>query len=68
MRRILLCGFTVLSLAGCFTPAYTEYRDPYGRPYRHEYYRNEDVYRLDDGRWYVRRHNDWVLRGDIVIR
>jgi hypothetical protein len=65
MRRILFSALAALSLAGCF--GHEEYRDHDGHPYRHERWHNEDVYRHEDGRWYSRRGNDWVVRADVDI-
>jgi uncharacterized protein YceK len=64
MRRFLLSIMTVLSLSGCFVH---EYRDDAGHPYRHSRWQGEDVYRREDGHWYARHDNQWVLRGDVHI-
>ena len=66
MRRILFSALAALSLAGCFAHE-EEYRGRDGRAYRHERWHNEDVYRHEDGRWYSRRNNDWVIRADVDL-
>jgi hypothetical protein len=72
MRRILFSALAALTLAGCF--AHDEYRDREyrgadGRVYRHERWHGDDVYyRHEDGRWYSRRGNDWVIRADVDLR
>lgn len=58
MRRLVLTMFTALSLGGCYVH---EYAGPDHRPYRHERRHGEDVFRREDGRWYVRRNNEWVV-------
>ena len=45
-----------------------DYRDNQGNPYRHERWQNEDVYRREDGHWYSRRNNDWIMRAEINIQ
>jgi hypothetical protein len=65
MRRMLLAALTVLSLSSCYV---REYRDENQRAYRHERWHGEDVYRREDGRWYARHNNEWVLRGEVDIR
>jgi hypothetical protein len=69
MRRILLSTLAALtlggSMVGCF--GHEEYRDRGGHAYRHERWHNEDVYRHEDGRWYSRRGNDWVVRADVDL-
>lgn len=45
-----------------------EYLGSNHRPYRHERWHGEDVYRREDGRWYARHNNEWVLRTEIVIQ
>ena len=52
-------------MVGCF--GHEEYRDRGGHAYRHERWHNEDVYRHEDGRWYSRRGNDWVIRADVDL-
>jgi len=64
MRRFLLAMFTALSLGGCYVH---EYAGHDGHPYRHERWHGEDVYRREDGRWYARHNNEWVLRSEVVI-
>lgn len=44
------------------------YIDRSGREYRHARWRDEDVYQREDGRWYARRNDDWILRADVDIR
>jgi hypothetical protein len=65
MRRLLLAALAALSLGGCYVH---EYHGESGRPYRHERWHGEDVYRREDGRWYARRNNDWELRGEVDIK
>ena len=80
MRRVLLSVLTALTLSGCFThegdhrdrgavesQQRAEYRDSRGQPYRHARWHDEDVYRREDGHWYSRRNNDWVMRAEINI-
>jgi len=64
MRRILLVVVTMLSLAGCLAH---EYRDREGHPYRHGRWNGEDVYRREDGHWYARHNDEWVLRPEVRI-
>ena len=64
LRRILFSTLTMLSLSGCLVH---EYRDTEGHPYRHERWHGEDVYRREDGHWYSRRGNEWVVRPEIEI-
>jgi hypothetical protein len=71
MRRILLSALAALSLGGTLGGCYAhevEYTDVYGHPYRHERWHEEDVWLREDGRWYTRRGDQWVIRGDVVIR
>jgi hypothetical protein len=65
MRRLMLAMLAALSLGGCYVH---EYVGPDRRPYRHERWHGEDVYRREDGRWYVRRGNGWVVRPDVEKR
>ena len=65
MRRLVLAMLTALSLGGCYVH---EYAGPDHRPYRHQRWHDEDVYRREDGRWYVHRNNQWVLRPDVEER
>jgi hypothetical protein len=44
-----------------------EYRDREGRAYRHERWHDQDVYQREDGRWYSRRGDDWVIRADVDL-
>jgi hypothetical protein len=44
-----------------------EYRDREGRVYRHERWHDQDVYQREDGRWYSRRGDDWVIRADVDL-
>jgi len=44
------------------------YIDRSGREYRHARWHDEDVWQREDGRWYSRRDNDWILRADVDIR
>ena len=80
MRRILLSVLTALTLSGCFVhdsdhregrrqaqSRHHEYRDGRGQPYRHARWHDEDVYRHEDGHWYSRRNNDWVMRAEINL-
>jgi hypothetical protein len=70
MKRVLLSLFAALTLGGSIGGCYAshpEYTDVYGRPYRHEHYKDQDVWQREDGRWYARHNNDWVVRGDVVI-
>jgi len=83
MRRILLSVLTALALVSCYAHEpdrrderraaehehhrEAEYRDREGRPYRHEHWQGEDVYRLEDGRWYSRRGDEWVIRPEVDI-
>lgn len=79
MRRILLSTLGALILSGCFAhePGYRdgrreeqareEYRDSHGQQYRHARWHDEDVYRREDGHWYSRRNNDWVMRAEVNI-
>ena len=64
MRRILLTLLTMLSLSGCLVH---EYHDNQGHVYRHARWHGEDVYRHEDGRWYARRNNEWVVRPEVTI-
>lgn len=81
MRRLLLgfCALASLAASGCFYRErvpydreddgyYVRYRDPYGRYYRHARWRDEDVWRREDGHWYARRGPEWILRADVDIR
>ena len=65
MRRTLLAALAVLSLSSCYVH---EYSEESGRPYRHERWHGEDVYQREDGRWYARHHDDWVLRAEVNIK
>jgi hypothetical protein len=47
-----------VSVAGCYAE---EYRDGNGRAYRHARWHDEHVYQHEDGRWYARRNNGWVV-------
>ena len=51
-----LAGMTMLGV-GC---AVHEYRDDRGRAYHHRRWHNEELYQHEDGRWYARRHDNWV--------
>jgi len=42
-------------------------RDHEGHAYRRERWKDEDVYRREDGRWYARRADAWVVVGDVRI-
>jgi len=64
MQRFALTLFTVLTLS-CYAH---EYVGPDHRPYRHERWHGEDVYQHEDGRWYVRREHEWVVRPEVVIK
>ncbi len=81
-RSVLAMVVTALSLGGCYVRGH-EYREHESREhesreheylgsdhhrYRHEHWHGEDVYRREDGRWYVRRNNVWVVRPEIVIQ
>jgi hypothetical protein len=80
MKKIIYSVLTALLLSGCLAPGYgerrgesreqqrEEYRDRYGNQYRHERWHDEDVYRHEDGRWYSRRNNDWILRAEINLQ
>ncbi len=65
MRRVLLAMFAVLSLSSCYAH---EYAGPDRQAYRHERWHGEDVYRREDGRWYARRNNEWVLEPGVEDR
>ncbi len=65
MRRVLLAMFAALSLSSCYAH---EYAGPERRPYRHERWHGEDVYQREDGRWYARRNNEWVLEPGVEER
>jgi hypothetical protein len=81
MRRILLSVLTIVTLSSCVAHEpdrrdsrhgaeygeRAEYRDRDGHPYRHTRWHDEDVYRREDGHWYSRRNNDWVMRPEINI-
>lgn len=75
MRRILLSVFTALTLSACFAHERdqrdarreAEYRDSRGQQYRHARWHDEDVYRHEDGHWYSRRNNEWVMRAEVNI-
>ncbi|HEY2030969.1 MAG TPA: hypothetical protein VGH20_17350 [Myxococcales bacterium] len=43
------------------------YIDRSGREYRHARWHDEDVWQREDGRWYTRNNNDWILRADVDI-
>jgi hypothetical protein len=84
MRRILLSVLMALTLSGCVAHDHeydhrdsrreaesrqqAEYRDDHGQSYRHARWHDEDVYRREDGHWYSRRNNDWVLRAEIDLQ
>jgi len=71
LSRIVLSMVTVLTLAASFTQAacFEEvYRDPQGRPYRHERWRDEHVWQHEDGRWYANRNGQWVVVEGVEIR
>jgi hypothetical protein len=62
---IAVCSAMPLIGAGCAAEV-VAYRDPYGHPYAHRNWRGEEVYQREDGRWYARRSNNWiVVEGDI---
>jgi hypothetical protein len=76
-RSVLAMVITAVSLSGCYVRGHEyreheyrehEYLGADHRPYRHERWHGEDVYRREDGRWYVRRNNEWVVRTEIVIQ
>jgi hypothetical protein len=73
MKRFLLSALAAMTLGGslmmdgCYAHE-GYYTDVYGRPYRHERWHDEDVWQREDGRWYGRRGEAWVVRGDVVIR
>ena len=76
MKRILFSVLMALTLSGCYLHEpdrreerrEADYRDREGRPYRHGRWHDEDVYRREDGRWYSRRGNEWVIRPEVDIR
>jgi hypothetical protein len=65
-RSVLAAVVAALSLAGCYVrePAYM---GPDRHAYRHARWHGEHVYKREDGRWYARRHDEWVLRPEVVI-
>ena len=77
LAMVVTAVVTALSLGGCYVREHEyreheyrehEYLGSDHRPYRHERWHGEDVYRREDGRWYVRRNNEWVVRSEIVIQ
>lgn len=44
------------------------YIDRSGREYRHARWHDEDVWQREDGRWYARHNDDWILRADVDVR
>ena len=83
MRRILLSALTALTMSSCLAHEYDSggrrheeyregqrddgYRDSQGRAYRKARWHDEDVYQREDGHWYSRRNNDWVMRAEINL-
>ncbi len=82
MRRSVLAMVTMVVtaslLGGCYVRGHEyreherehehEYLGSDHRPYRHEHWHGEEVYRREDGRWYVRHDEVWVVRPEIVIQ
>lgn len=83
MKRLLIGALSASVLAGCYAQRETrreqraearrEAREQWelnheGQPYRRERWRDQDVWRRDDGRWYTRRNNDWVVVEGVEIR
>jgi hypothetical protein len=60
-NRVIAMALAAISTIGAVGCAVEEYRDRGGHPYHHRHWRNEEVYQREDGRWYARRHNDWVV-------
>ena len=56
---LTLAAPLVISGSGC--AASLEFRDRHGRAYAHRHYRDQEVYQHEDGRWYARRNNAWVV-------
>ena len=78
MRRILLGTLAAVTAAisfnGCYAhedyrerPHHVVYYDNYGHEYRHARWRDQDVWQREDGRWYTRHNNDWVIQADVDI-
>jgi hypothetical protein len=57
MMAVLALASTVPTMA-CYAE---EFRDEHGRAYRHERWHGEHVYQREDGHWYARRNNGWVV-------
>ncbi len=55
MLAALTLGATLTS---CYAHEDWEY-DREHRLYNHRHWREEEVYRREDGRWYARRHGTW---------
>ena len=51
-----------LSMTACFPQ---EYHDVHGNRYRHERWHEQHVYQHEDGRWYARSNNSWVVVADV---
>jgi len=69
--RWMLAGLSALTLggtvSGCFVHGEDWEYDHDHRRYRRERWRDEDVYRREDGRWYARRHGGWVVVEGVTI-
>jgi hypothetical protein len=82
MKKTLFATLAALTLGGTLAGCYAHedydhdrayhhhddlYRDREGRVYRHERWHDQDVWQREDGRWYARQNNDWILRADVDI-
>lgn len=70
MRRLLLAVLAASTLAGPMTGCFYSHADDWAydrdhRAYRHRHWRDEEVYRREDGRWYARRRGAWIVVEDV---